>query len=63
MVSSRLSEAQATESRDPPISVQHLKNPRSRQGLSSCTTRFVLSPTQRIEAVTFDGNGCVAPEQ
>jgi hypothetical protein len=30
---------------------------------SACTTRFVLSPTQRIEAVTFDGNGCVAPEQ
>lgn len=30
---------------------------------SACTTRFVLSPAQRIETVTFEGNGCVAPEQ
>jgi hypothetical protein len=29
---------------------------------STCTTRFILSPEQRIQDVTFNGNGCVAPE-
>jgi hypothetical protein len=27
-----------------------------------CTTRFVLSSQQRIQEVTFEGEGCVAPE-
>jgi hypothetical protein len=30
---------------------------------SACTTRFVLSPTQRIEEVRFEGNGCLAEER
>jgi outer membrane lipoprotein-sorting protein len=29
---------------------------------SSCTTRFVMSPQQRILEVTFNGSACVAPE-
>ena len=27
-----------------------------------CNTRFVMSPQQRIQDVSFDGEGCVAPE-
>lgn len=27
-----------------------------------CTTRFVLSPQQRVQDVSFEGEGCVAPE-
>lgn len=30
---------------------------------SSCTTRFILSATQRIEQVSFEGNACVAAER
>lgn len=30
---------------------------------SSCTTRFILSPSQRIEQVTFEGDACLAPER
>jgi hypothetical protein len=30
---------------------------------SACTTRFVLSPAQRIEEVRFEGNGCLAEER
>jgi hypothetical protein len=29
----------------------------------TCETRFVLSPAQRIQEVSFNGNGCVAPER
>ena len=28
----------------------------------TCTTRFVLSPQQRIQEASFEGEGCVAPE-
>jgi hypothetical protein len=28
-----------------------------------CATRFILSPTQRIEQVSFDGPACVAAER
>lgn len=30
---------------------------------SECRTRFVLSPQQRIEQVSFDGGACVAAER
>lgn len=30
---------------------------------SSCSTRFILSPSQRIDQVSFDGNACVAAER
>jgi hypothetical protein len=30
---------------------------------SACTTRFVLSPAQRIEDVRFEGNACLAEER
>ncbi len=30
---------------------------------SSCDTRFVLTPTHRIDQVSFEGDACVAPEQ
>ncbi len=30
---------------------------------TSCTTRFILSPSQRIEQVSFEGTACLAPER
>lgn len=29
---------------------------------SECQTRFVIGQSRRIEQVSFEGNGCVAPE-